>query len=269
MSSVLPFSSVPLARALMSGPQSDPMKKVVMVALLTAWTTAGAAGYEMKSYVTVGGKTQEAFAWCDAPNRVFAVPQVSGELTKPQPASLVTWLKTVRGGPNIDTIQLGAGDGAAGSVYYPLSASGQKTNGGDYVRLSNVENVLDPAYRMSRVSAFKVANKEYACRYVPQAAFLGVTAQRTVIVWDNGKTATYATRNFDGSAGVYVTGGRRIPPGMEGGTHYEFSAPGGITYSVNIDANGPKTGASVIVRQDGHLEPGQPFLAYSVSLPKK
>ena len=258
---VLPFSSASLARALMSGRQSDPMKKLLMVALLAAPATAGAAGYEMKSYVTVGGKTREAFAWCDAPNRVFAVPQVKGDLTKPQPASLVTWPKTVRGGPNIDTIQLGAGDGAAGSVYYPLGAPGQKTNVTDYVRLSNVENVLDPAYRMSRVSAFKVANKEYACRYVPQAAFLGVTNKRTVIVWDNGKTATYATRNFDGTPGVYVKGGTVSYDEL--GPEYTFKTQSGYVYNVKYH----QFAAFVEVKRTGKTLSTEPFLAYSVSLP--
>lgn len=68
---------------------------------------------------------------------------------------------------------------------------------------------------------------------------------------------------------MYVTGGKRVPAGIEGGTHYEFPAKGGYTYYVNIDANGPGTGAGLIVGKDGRLNSGEPFLAYSISQPVK
>lgn len=70
------------------------------------------------------------------------------------------------------------GDGAAGSVYYPFglgkSAASHPQN---YVRISNVENTLDPSYRMTRVGEVMLNNVTYRCRYVPEAAFVGVTPQ--------------------------------------------------------------------------------------------
>lgn len=264
--------------------QTDRMKKRLMLACALLWAGANASAprpltpapetgrFSMSSYL---GK-QPLLAWCDAPRRVLAllqygIPAETAQATPPN-GELYEWPKTAAGLGKIQVseVQLGAPDPGAGQIYTPLKlTSGPRKGQSGYVHTSNIENTNDPAYRMTKTGEFKLGNAVYKCRYVKDAAFIGVTRKRTVIIWDNGKTATYATRNFDGSAGVYVTGGRRIPPGMEGGTHYEFSAPGGITYYVNIDANGPKTGASVIVRQDGHLEPGQPFLAYSVSLPKK
>lgn len=250
-----------------------------MAALLWActslpWAYAGAsaAGYEMRSSVVVGGQTQAAFAWCDAPGFVFAVSGVRGSLTRPQPARLITWLKGVQGGPNIDTIELGAGEGAAGSVFYPIGGPGQKPPLNDDLRLSNIENVQDPAYRMTRVSSFRLANKEYPCRYVKDAAFLGVTAKRTVIIWDNGKTATYATRNFDGTPGAYVTGGRKIDFGSETGWGYEFTTRDGYRYAVSagndMRPERERPPLSAEVSRGGWVLLTEPFLAYSVSRPR-
>lgn len=231
------------------------MKKFIGV-LLCALSFAQAAGYEMKSYVALGGKTQPAFAWCDASDRVFAVPQVAGPLTQPQPARLLTWLKKGSVGPKVSSIQLGAGDGAAGSVFYPLGRNG------DYLRLSNVENTNDPAYRLSRVSSFKVGGKEHPCRYVKDAVFIGVTNKRTVIIWDNGRAATYATRNFDGSAGVYVTGGKVNFDDL--GREYTFAAPDDYTYLVLYH----EYSAFLQVKRGEKVLLEEPFVAYSFSRPQ-
>lgn len=227
--------------------------------------------YEMRSYANVGGRVQPAFAWCDAPDRVIAVTQPPKLGPTPQPIQLRQVLK--RPAPNTDAFDyvasynLGPSDAGAGQVYTAITFP---ESGGQYfIHTSNVKNVNDPAYRMTRVNEFRTPEGSFRCRYVSQAAFLGVTAKRTVIVWDNGKTATYATRNFDGTRGVYVTGGRRVTPGIEGGIHYEFPTESGYIYSVNIHANGPETGAGIIVGKDGSLQPDEPFLAYSVSLPTK
>lgn len=254
------------------------LSRLLGTALACAASLATATGYEMKSYVTVNGKVQEAFAWCDAPDRFIAITRPAhAEPERPQPVKLRQVLK--RPAPNTDAFDyvaqylLGMSEGAAGSVYNAILLPGSTPRSGTasqyFLRRSNVENAANPTYRMSRVSELRTPEGDFRCRYVPQAAFMGVTARRTVIVWDNGKTATYATRNFDGTPGVYVTGGKRVAPGIEGGIHYEFPVQGGVTYFVNIDPNGPLTGAEVIVRKDGRLNPSERFLAYSVSVPRK
>ncbi|MDO4245245.1 MAG: hypothetical protein Q4C89_04420 [Deinococcus sp.] len=238
------------------------MKKRMLLACALTWAGANAAGYEMKSYVALDGKKQEAFAWCDAPDRVLALTQVREKPTKPQPATLVTWLKGRSGGPNRDTIQLGAGEGAAGSVFYAISGPGQKLPPNDYVRLSNIENVQDPSYRMSRVVSFRLAHKDYSCRYVKDATFIGVTQKRTVIIWNNGKAVTYATRNFDGSAGVYVTGG--TVEHDDTGPVYLFETSSGYSYIVTYD----QRANFVQVLRGNKVQSTEHFLAYSSSSPK-
>lgn len=248
------------------------LSRLLGTALACAASLAAATGYEMKSYVTVNGRTQESLAWCDAPGAVIAL----GDLFKygpnedgPARTDLYRWPKTRAGLGSLSRqpVTLGLADAGAGQVYTPLRSAAGKALG--VLHTSNIENVQDPAYRMTHINEFKLGTQGFRCRYVPQAAFMGVTARRTVIVWDNGKTATYATRNFDGTPGVYVTGGKRVTPGMEGGIHYEFPARGDVTYFVNIDPNGPLTGAGVVVRKGTVLFPDERFLAYSISLPRK
>ncbi len=258
------------------------MKKTVLVTLLCALAAAssmaraGAAGYEMKSYVVADGQTQEAAAWCDAPDRIIGVVQpASANLKQPQPTKLRQVLK--RPAPNTDAFDyvaeylLGPSEGAAGSVYSALIPPGRTPHSDAasqyYLRLSNVENTADPAYRMSRVNEFRTPEGAFRCRYVKDAAFMGVTNKRTVIIWDNGKTVTYATHNFDGTPGVYITEGRKRYT-TEGGTGYEFKTTDGHTYGVMIDEYRPASGAKLSVYKAQNLKLSEKFLAYSISLPK-
>jgi hypothetical protein len=146
--------------------------------------------------------------------------------------------------------------------YVTLNGNTQakQPNSNGNVRLSNVLNVNDPAYRMSAVSGFKTPYEDVRCRYVPDAAFMGVTAKRTVIIWESGGKMTYATRNFDGTPGVYLTGGTRAQDDI--GPEYTFNKAG-YTYLIKFH---PYT-AFVQVKQGGRLLQTEPFLAYSISTP--
>lgn len=244
-------------------------------AALTALALAGAAlaappRSEMLSFMNVEGKVgavQPAFAWCDAPDRVLAVTQPANDpRTTAQPVTLHRWLK--RPQPESDAGKLtapyllGPSEGAAGSVFTRLSfpdGSGANTN--FFIRTSNVDNVLDPACRLTRVNEFRTPEGSFRCRYQPQAVFMGATAKRTVIVWDNGRTATYATRNFDGAPGVYVTGGKVSYDDL--GPEYIFNGADGHSYRVNYH----EYSAFVQTRRAGKTLRTEPFLAYSYNQP--
>ncbi|WP_414657817.1 hypothetical protein ACINK0_17040 [Deinococcus sp. VB343] len=213
------------------------MKKRMLLACALLWAGASASAprpltpapetgrFSMSSYI---GK-QPLLAWYDAPRRVLAllqygIPAENAQATPPN-GELYEWPKTAAGG---------APDSGAGQIYTPLKlTSGPRKGQSGYVHTSNIENTSDPSYRMTKTGEFKLGNGVYKCRYVKDAAFIGVTRKRTVIIWDNGKTATYATRNFDGSAGVYVTGGKNIDFGSETGWGYEFLKKEGYKYSVS------------------------------------
>lgn len=237
--------------------------------VLASGSHVNAITYEMKSYVQVGNATRPAFAWCDAPDRILAVTAPSPPLSGPndvREVSLLRWLKNKPGTVGNFRYKLGPSEGAAGSTYVGLIPAGFKATrelaSRNFIQLSHVQR--PPEYRMGRVVKVNTMQGGNTCRYVPNAAFMGVTAKRTVIVWDEGDAITYATRNFDGKPSVYVTGGRKIRS-IEGGSTYEFKTEDGFQYRVVIDDYGPGTGAFIHVARNGSLKSREPFLAYSVS----
>ncbi|ABF43848.1 hypothetical protein Dgeo_2414 (plasmid) [Deinococcus geothermalis DSM 11300] len=251
---------------------ADMRKPVLTLGLaLSALALAAPQRYEMRSYVNTGGKVQPAFAWCDAPDRVIAVTQPrNADLSRPQPVKLRQVLK--RPAPNTDAFdyvaeyRLGPSDAGAGQLYTAITfPDGTGDNQRYFIHTSNIENVIDPAYRMTHVNEFRTPEGAFRCRYVPQAAFLGATAKRSVIVWDNGKTATYATRNFDGTPGVYVTSGRRIASAEL--TAYEFTTRDGYRYRVEIRPPTAGGMGSLSVFRGSLALQTEPFLAYSISEP--
>ena len=264
--------------------QTVRMKKRVMLACALLWAGANASvpraltpapetgRFRMTSFS--GG--QPLWAWCDSPSRLLALIQYAVPATtnaQTTPAELHEWPKTAAGLGKIQVseVQIGAPDPGAGHIYTPLKlTSGPRKGQSGYVHTSNIENTNDPAYRMTKTGEFKLGNDVYKCRYAKDATFIGVTQKRTVIVWANEKTVTYATRNFDGSAGVYVTGGKAINFGSETGWGYEFLTKDGYKYSVSSgDGMRPKQPPlSVIVYRKGKVLTDEPFLAYSISLPK-
>lgn len=240
-------------------------RSVVLTALaLAGLALAAPQRYEMKSYVNVGGKVQPALAWCDAPETVIA-------LTTPQSgqATLAVWDKGQSNllPPNTFPATVGDPDPGAGQTYLPLTWKNGAATVKGLLHSSNVENVQDPAYRMTHINEFRLSDLQHRCRYQPQAAFMGATSKRTVIVWESGKTATYATRNFDGTPGVYVTGGRKIA--NEELTAYEFLTRDNYRYRVEIVAQDYGGTGSISVFKGRQQLLQEPLRAYSVSLPQR
>lgn len=254
---------------LRSARQTGRMKTFTgLVAVLVVLSPAAAAA-QMNSYMLVGKKTIPAFAWCDAPDRVLAVTAPPSSLSGPQdvqPVTLLRWLKNKPQQAGSFNYKLGPTEGATGSSFYGLVPAGFKAtpelSSKYFVQLSNVQQ--PPEYRMRRVVQFKTMQGGNTCRYVPNAAFMGVTAKRTVIVWDEGDVITYATRNFGGGPGAFVTGGRKQRT-QEGGTFYTFATEDGYSYRLTVDEYGSAGGARLDVQRNGKRVLKEPFLAYSVS----
>ncbi len=98
--------------------------------------------------------------------------------------------------------QLGPADAGAGQVYHSLTPAGQKVSSPPqyFIHSSNIENVNDPAYRMTKVGEFKVPAGTFPCRSQPNAAFIGATAQHSVTIWESSGRVTYRSSNRDGTA---------------------------------------------------------------------
>lgn len=224
---------------------------------------ASAAGYQDSSYVNLGGGNwKPAAAWCDTPGRVLAVTAPTGQ-GGAQPTTLVQWTGSRY---TTQAWQYGPSEGAAGSSYVALTPAGRTVGGAPdfYVRLSNVENVQDPAYRMTHVSEFKVPAGTFRCRYVPQAAVLAATAKHSVVVWEQGGKVTYASQNRDGTAGVQLTGGTHTQ--RAGGDQYQWQK-NGYTYTLRL--GGVTTpGGTLSVTRAGRALSSESLVAYTVSTPK-
>ena len=267
------------------------MRRIITLLALCGVVAAGAvlAGpqrWETRSYVNIGGKLQPAYAWCDAPDRVLAVTQPPQAGAGVQPIKLRQVLK--RPAPNTDAADsvaeygLGPPDPGAGQVYSALSfLDGTGADERFFIHTSNVENGTDPAYRMTRVCEFRTPEGSFRCRYVPQAVFLGVTSKRTVIVWEDGEKATYATRNFDGTPGVLLRGGALYAEGSDISSRglgpdrvevfqrmYGWGAPTGLSYQLNISSQ-DAAGSEVAVQRNGKTLLREPLLAFSLSTPER
>ena len=229
---------------------------------------ASAAGYQESSYADTGqGGWKPVAAWCDTPARVLAVTAPVGQGTvgqgTVQPTTLLQWTGSRA---SAQPWQYGPGEGAAGSSYVTLTPAGQQVsdNPNYYVHTSNVENVLDPAYRLTHVVEFKVPAGTFRCRYVPQAAVLAATAKHSVVVWEGGGRVTYASRNRDGTAGVQLTGGTHTR--AAGGDQYRWQK-GGYTYTLRLGGQ-TTPGGTLSVSRAGRILSSEALLAYSVSVPK-
>ncbi|AWT36592.1 hypothetical protein GCM10008956_18350 [Deinococcus arenae] len=223
---------------------------------------ASAAGFSEASFAQVGaqggaGVWKPVRFWCDTPGRVLALSGAGAGA-----GTLTQW---VGGARSQVGVTVGADDPGAGQVYTPLTFAGRAAQApGFFVHSSNVENVQDPAYRLTHISEFRVPAGSFACRYVPQAAVLAATAKHSVIVWDAGGKVTYASRNRDGTPGVMITGGTRAT--RDGRTEYRWNR-GGYGYVLTVGLAG-HAGGELRVERAGRTLSRESLLAYSVSTPR-
>ncbi len=229
--------------------------KPLWLFLLAAASLSSAQGYEMKSYLNFGG-WQPAAYWCDAPGRVLAVTQPQRTDNSAQPVKLVQWTGATHTWQNY---QLGPSDAGAGQLYTALTPAGQiiSDSPNSFIHSSNIENVSDPQYRMTKVGEFKLPGGTFQCRYKPNAAFIGATARHSVTVWEAGGKLTYSSSNRDGTPGVYLTGG------IHAGDEYRWTK-NGYTYALKLG----DPGATLSVLRGGKRLSQEAFQAYSISIRK-
>lgn len=235
---------------------------------LLALTALGAAlsasaRFVEQSSLRVGTTTTPLKAWCDAPQGVVALGDFQAGAASGV-TSLTVWPKTRGlGSAQAAQVRWGPSDAGAGNVYWPLTVlDGARKGQAGVLHTSNVENVQDPAYRLTRVVEFRVPAGTFRCRYVPQAAVLAATAKHSVVVWEQGGKVTYASRNRDGTAGVQLTGGTHTR--AAGGDEYQWRR-GGYTYALEVGRDGA-AGGRLSVSRGGRLLSREALLAYSVSV---
>ncbi|GGR68813.1 hypothetical protein GCM10008959_33590 [Deinococcus seoulensis] len=223
--------------------------------LLSFLPVASGAGFTEASFAQVGaGVWKPVRFWCDTPGRVLALSGAGAGA-----GTLTEWVGGVR---SQVPVTVGADDPGAGQVYTPLTFAGRSAPApGFFVHSSNVQNVQDPAYRMTHVSEFRVPAGSFRCRYVPQAAVVAATARHSVTVWEAGGRVTYASRNRDGTPGVQLTGGAHVTGG--GRDEYRWNR-GGYGY-VLVVGTAQYPGGELRVERAGRVLSREPLLAYTVS----
>ena len=223
--------------------------------LLTFLPVASGAGFTEASFAQVdAGVWKPVRFWCDMPGRVLALSGAGAGA-----GTLTQWVGGVR---SQVPVTVGADDPGAGQLYTPLTFAGRIAPApGFFVHSSNVQNVQDPAYRLTRVNEFRVPAGSFACRFVPQAAVVAATARRSVTVWESGGRVTYASRNRDGTPGVQLTGGAHVA-GRER-DEYRWNR-GGYAY-VLVVGTARAPGGELRVERAGRVLSREPLLAYTVS----
>lgn len=223
--------------------------------LLSSLPLALAAGFREASFAQVGaGVWKPVRFWCDTPGRVLALSGAGAGA-----GTLTQWVGGVR---SQVPVTVGADDPGAGQLYTPLTFAGRIAPApGFFVHSSNVQNVQDPAYRLTRVNEFRVPAGSFACRFVPQAAVVAATARHSVTVWESGGRVTYASRNRDGTPGVQLTGGTHVAG--RGRDEYRWNR-GRYAY-VLVVGTARAPGGELRVERAGRVLSREPLLAYTVS----
>ncbi|MBB5364207.1 hypothetical protein [Deinococcus humi] len=236
------------------------MRRKVLMMLALMGSAGAQTGWQETSYANVGGWVPVS-AWCDTPGRVLAVTAPGGSGTA---VKLAQW---VGGQLTIQNWQLGRPDPGAGQVYTPLTPVGQTPGPSPrfFIHSSNIENTADPRYRMTHINEYVVPAGRFRCRYVPQATVLAATAKHTAIVWETGRTVTYASRNRDGTPGIQLTGGTHT--GAAGRERYVWNNAG-YRYVLEV-GNSAQPGGSLSVLRSGRVLSREELLAYSISVPGK
>lgn len=210
--------------------------------LLAAFALALAGGAvaqrpgEPRAFVQPPGEySRPALAWCDAPGAVLALSAPAGGGY----GELLVW---PRGGA-VQRHTAWVGRRAGGGIPFAWRAGGERP------ALGRVEGNATAPQR------FVLAGREYRCRSVRQAEFVGSTGARTVTLWHVGDRITLDLREPGGSA-VQIPGGRVAWDDI--GPEYTFRQ-GNTTYLLKFH---PYT-AFLQIRSRGTLREEARFVAYS------
>jgi len=170
-------------------------------------------------------------------------------------------------------LQLGEGDGAAGSVYIPLQQSGQDFG---HVRQVQAGNFQTPAGAYTTpYTSVQIGERNVECRWLPRTRVAGFTGRRSFVIHEDADgDLIYTTFDFANAAtqpidqtnngrstrfSVEVRGGQEsVRPD---GSDFTFPGRDGFSYHVALKNDG--TGQLQVLRNSAQVQ-SEPLTAYIV-----
>lgn len=170
-------------------------------------------------------------------------------------------------------LDVGEGDGAAGSVYVPLTQNGQDFG---HVRQVNSGMFENPAAAYTTpYTSVQIGDKDVRCRWLPRTRVAGFTGRRSFVIHEDADgDLIYTTFDFPHAAtdpidqsengqstrfSVEVRGGQEnVQPS---GSDFTFSGQQGYAYAIHLDPNG--TGTLKVLRNGAQVQ-SEPITAYTV-----
>ena len=147
--------------------------------------------------------------------------------------------------------QIGEGDGAAGSIYTPLSQNGAEAG---YVRQINSGMLETPGAAYTEVySSVRLGDREMSCRWLPRTRLMGFTGRRTIVVSEDGDgDLLYHSYDFSAAANAQpidiAENGRTTTFSLEVRDGTEQTDANGARYQFQADA---ETQIAVVAGRDG------------------
>jgi hypothetical protein len=170
-------------------------------------------------------------------------------------------------------LQLGEGDGAAGSVYIPLQQSGQDFG---HVRQVNAGNFETPAAAYTTpYTSVQIGDRNVECRWLPRTRVAGFTGRRSFVIHEDADgDLIYTTFDFANAATQAIDqsdNGRSTRFSVEArggqesvrpdGSDFTFPGRDGFSYHVALKNDG--TGQLQVLRNGAQVQ-SEPLTAYIV-----
>lgn len=190
-----------------------------------------------RDYRLVGGRYQPSWITCDGATAVAIISKVGTNQVR-----IESFLKLTSSSTKTALYVLGAGDGAAGSVYYGLTPSA----GQSYLRLTQARN-YDDARRQP--ASLHTPNLELNCGRVIGTRFYAVTSRRSVSIWNDPSGGLhYVSFDYAGARegqkpSLSLGGGTMLGRGA-GRVSYVF-LNGQFTYRVDATSQPPSAAIRV------------------------
>ncbi|MBS0386591.1 MAG: hypothetical protein JSS00_14710 [Proteobacteria bacterium] len=170
-------------------------------------------------------------------------------------------------------LQLGEGDGAAGSIYTPLLQNGQDFG---HVRQVNAGNFETPAAAYTTpYTSVQIGDRNVECRWLPRTRVAAFTRRRSFVIHEDADgDLIYTTFDFANAAtqpidqsdngrstafSVEVRGGQEsVRPD---GSDFTFPARDGFSYHISLKNDG--SGQLQVLRNGAQVQ-AEPLTAYIV-----
>lgn len=171
-------------------------------------------------------------------------------------------------------IEIGEAEGAAGSLYTPLSRAGAEYG---VIRQTNPGMLEAPGSAYTpRIVSVRLGEEEVECRWLPRTRLMAFTGRRSIVVHEDADgDLIYSSFNFDDpNAQTPIDlseNGRSTPFSAEvrggeealspEGARFNFTAPDGYVYAIETRRDG--TGR-LAVAQDGSPVQEEPLVAFQL-----